>query len=164
MLHFLAAAARTHRRVRTTGEATPREGPWLISVAAVVLGVWLWPAFHDFAVHALEPAVLLHGLWPPALGAGLWAALYVVDWKPTRRPSFTDRLAHRAGVRWDSWLSRRQEGRPEFRHLPARARRQGRHAALVSEGLVEKLDERVGTWTLTGVLFLALVLTLRALF
>lgn len=164
MLHFFATVLRI---TRAGGRARPRTkvviAPWAFSVATVVIGVWAWPPFRSMATHALDLSVILHAVPPLATGGVAWALFAAAGWKGTRRVSLADRTARRVGSMADRWLESRREVRPELRHLPVAVRRAARHIAARGESRVATLDRRVGTWTLTGTLFMGLLLVLRAL-
>jgi formate hydrogenlyase subunit 3/multisubunit Na+/H+ antiporter MnhD subunit len=162
MLHFVVTV-RDLSRVEA-GRGTPGwglRGPWFTSVAVAAVGVWLWPDFRVAAAHALRPAAVWHGL-PPLVAGGLaWAFARRAGWRGTRRISLGERAAYALAVWWGDWSVRRREVRPRLRHLPADVRRRARHLVSAAEGGVGLLDSRVGTWTLTGTLFIALLLALR---
>jgi formate hydrogenlyase subunit 3/multisubunit Na+/H+ antiporter MnhD subunit len=162
MLHFVAtlrdmalSGARRRRRER------PHMGPWVASVVAVASATWLWPDFRLPVTHALRPDTMLHAVPPLLIGAMVWVLVRGVGWKGTRHTSVTERAARTLTIRWDAWTVRNREVRPRLRHLPADVRRRARHLGIAVEGAVELLDSRVGTWTLTGTLFVVLLLALR---
>jgi formate hydrogenlyase subunit 3/multisubunit Na+/H+ antiporter MnhD subunit len=164
MLHFVGTVVRVARgsaRARVRLETVT--APWSLSVAAVALATWTWPEFRSMAVHALEPSAILHSTPPLLVGAVVWAGLRATGWRGTRRVSFADRTARRLSAAVDGWVERRREVRPVLRHLPVETRRSARRLAARGEEAVATLDHRVGTWTLTGTLFLGLLLVLRVL-
>ncbi|MDH3207470.1 MAG: proton-conducting transporter membrane subunit [Gemmatimonadota bacterium] len=164
MLHFLASLVRMSR----AGDAARSLGgsvmaPWWLSVMAVALGAWVWPAFRSMAADALRPSVIMNGVPPLAIGALMWAALALGGWKGTRRVSIVDRTAGRVGSGLSGWIESRREVRPDLSHLSAGTRRKARYLTARGVAAVATLDRRVGTWTLTGSLLLGLVLALRVL-
>jgi formate hydrogenlyase subunit 3/multisubunit Na+/H+ antiporter MnhD subunit len=164
MLHFLGTVVRMARE-----DGPARVGPetvmmpWSSSVAAVALGIWTWPAFRSMAAHLLEPHAILQGTLALLGGAVVWAGLTATGWRGTGRISLADRAARRVAATVDRWVASRREVRPALRHLPAETRRGARRLAARGEAAVATLDRRVGTWTLTGTLFLGLLLVLRIL-
>lgn len=160
MLHFIG----TVRDMTRTGRPATRRlqtGPWIASVVTVAGAIWLWPDFRTASAHALQLSAVAHALPPFFAGALTWAIVRRAGWKGTRRTSLAERTARVFTLRLGEWSGRRREVRPRLRHLPADVRRHARHVVGRAERAVELLDTRVGTWTLTGTLFVMLLIALR---
>lgn len=159
MLHLLRQLWR--RAAEPSGEAAHSLGPWVASVVAVAGGVWLWPAFGNYAGHAVSGAAVLGEAWPVLVGIVVWSALTRSGWRAASRPTTVDRWARWLGWRWDDYLRRRSEKRPVLRHAPAHVRRRVRHAANAALRQLEAAERQAAAWAALGTLFLALVLLLR---
>jgi hydrogenase-4 component B len=166
MLHFLETVVASTEPSPRRAHASAAVGPWAASVVSVLLAVWLWPDFRPMARAALRPENMAHALWGPSIGALIWLAVTRTlqrGRKGPAGPSWVERGARVLTARWEGWLAHYRETRPALRQLPTSARRSLRHAAVDFEGAVGSLDRYVGTWTLTGTLFLILLLALSRL-
>lgn len=150
-------------RAGTDGYCMVWQG-WMALMAAMVAGVWVWPAASPYAAAWLADAKLWSSVWPIALGSGLafiaWRAGQKYDLRLPRVPRGDMIVWIEKATGLAAALARVLTGR-----LSAVARRSEDaarrfHATLIVPDSLGTVESRLGAWGVFGVLMLALIVLL----
>jgi formate hydrogenlyase subunit 3/multisubunit Na+/H+ antiporter MnhD subunit len=151
MLHFIHIVSQAEFSDKT--EINNFNISWLISLIAVALPIWLWPAAGAYVLHSFEPSMLWQTSWPVGLGCLIYLTWVIVT-KKRRRLSHIDSAQdikrdylgsfYNGITGWftKDWLPPPRLPQPTF--SPALSMQ------------LRNVEKKLGRWTIVGIFYLAL--------
>jgi formate hydrogenlyase subunit 3/multisubunit Na+/H+ antiporter MnhD subunit len=150
MLHFIHTVRKSP--VDDTSQGNNFIHAWLISLIAVALPIWFWPAASNYTQYALEPVKLWQTFWPIGLGSFIYFAWRLIQrWRKTpavdSAPDISSDYLGSSYTGITTWLT--TDWIP-----PPRLPQPYLSPALSVE--LRNIEKKLGRWTIVGVFYLAL--------